>query len=76
VDLAKEDVTVVGEWHMEMSELLQKPRETRRDNLRLRDSLPESQHAQVTNFPDADALVQEVMPEVIKANPAFAKDGI
>lgn len=73
-DRAKEDMVAIFEWRVQMHDLLQRPYETLESNQLLQDSLPESERAQVTNFPDADAMVSAVMPEVIKVDPTLAEE--
>ena len=59
-------------WQRQMLSLLRLPKYVRKENEKLQQSLPLDRREEVTNFPNVEALMQEVMPVVEEADPLLA----
>ena len=59
-------------WRRQMISLLELPEQVRKENEKLQRSLPVDRKGEVTNFPDVEALMQEIMPVVEEADPLLA----
>lgn len=69
---ANEILVSRSSWRRQMISLLQLPRQVREENEKLQRSLPVDRRGEVTNFPDVEALMQEMMPQVEEADPLLA----
>jgi len=58
-------------WHRKMDQLLRLPVQTQKDNRNLQKSLSAERQGEVTNFPDAEGLLQEMVPDIVVADLEF-----